>query len=168
MIIEPRFFIVQIFACVTELKHNVIQSGFITKPNSIVSMKWQSHIETVQPNLIGVNCFVPKASAWSTWLVTQLFFQCLDCLAVTRFTSFIVERIKNATGWNIIQIILCRHIVADVPVYLNISIRKATKRIQIKIIAGRLIHCAQSNEYAPIFIVPHIPVCFSELFCIGA
>ena len=130
-------------------------------------MERQTHVQTIEPDLVGVDALVPETAAGGARLVAQLFFQRFNGLAVARLAGLVIQGIQRAARRDVVQVVFLGHIAANGTVRLDVSLHKAVQHIKVKRITGRLVQRTQADQHTAILVVPHIPVCLAELLCVG-
>ena len=90
MIIKSGLGIVCMLMAESELFNSLINPFRTIKFSSISSHKRRSHIQSIQPHLIGIYFFMPKTSICCTRLLFQLIYQILDSQFIFLLFGFIV------------------------------------------------------------------------------
>ena len=99
------------------------------------SGKHLRHVQAVQPNLIGVNQFVPKVAGVGARLLVQLAFEQINCLLVLGFAGFLVQLEKHTAFVDIIQVEFVLTVTAECAILEDVIVHKTFYKVEITLFA---------------------------------
>ena len=128
------------------------------------SIERLGHIQTVQPDLVGIDRLMPEVALKRTGLLPELLTQRIGGLFVLFLTGFPVEREKNAALVDVVKIEFVRLIAEDRAVLAYEVIDAAFGEVLVLIITGDLGHGQQRGHHAAVDIVPAGTLPLPDLF----
>ena len=163
MIIEAFFLAEHVFADIFNLLERV---GIITGAEIflIQRQKGLRHVKTVQPDLIGIDGFVPEVSLVCAGLSAQLVHLGFCSLAVFLFPGLLIELKEDPSLVDVIQGKFFRFVGADGSVFDNEITDKTIDKVKIGFITGYLSHCEQGSHHAAVDIIPAAGFAFPDFF----
>ena len=102
----------------------------------IVAVERQAHKDTVEPNLVGIDSFVPINTFLGTRLLLQLLEECLQCLVGTLRREEVVHTEDEFRRAHIVEIEILVLVLSDIALFVNHLGRVFLQVVEDSLIVG--------------------------------
>ena len=123
-----------------------------------------SHVDAVQPDLVGVDGLVPEIPLHGSGLTRQVALQVLRRQAVFFLPGGPVQGQQHPALVDVVQVVFLRLVGTDGAVGQHIGVDEALHKVEVFPLPGDFRHAQQGGHHAAVDVVPAALLPFPELF----
>ena len=98
MAIQPILRIISVTGYSNKLIHYICIILHLIVAKSIFCVKRRSHVDTIEPHLIGINLFMPETTILIAWMRVKLTTQQINCFLILLIFRLFINTEKEFPG----------------------------------------------------------------------
>ena len=154
VVVEAFLFVEEVFPHVAELGHDVVVVFHLMESCFIFHVEGLCHVKAVEPDLIGVDVFVPEAAAFASRMCVKPLHMVLDCCFISFIACLVKSEEKELAACQIIECVLIFVVGRNASVRLHSAFEVVNDVVCVLSVAGGFEHPLASHQQAAVFVIP--------------
>ena len=145
-----------------ELVGDVVEGLGLLEQAAVLGVKRLGHVQSVEPHLIGVALFVPKAALFRAGLLGKLLPEQVGGLAVLLAVGegLLGEQQQGPARCDVVDVELVQLVRADAAVGLHVAVHRALDEVEVAGVGGAVPHPFDAPQQHAGFVIPAVRFSF--------